>query len=579
MKDIKTILSRNREILVIPDGICVIGSDYSIVAFNEAGERITGYNASSVVGEPISLLFPDQASGKNIFGEALQGGETYTNLWVNIVCADASVKNVLASITPVWKNREKIISAVVVFRDTKEMSLMAEELSARTSELIDSQNKMEAVFNSNIEGTFTIDNDWTVTAFNNSAVTITGYTKEDAIGKKCWEIFKSPLCRNGCHMEKTMAKRKATIGNELVIQSATGKSIPIRVNSGILINNKNVKMGAVETFIDISEIKNLIEHISEKYQFGKIIGNSKSMEKTFSLFESVSQTESTVLLTGESGTGKELAARAIHFHSAQKNGPFIALNCSAFAESLIESELFGHEEGAFTGATKSKSGRFELANEGTLFLDEIGDISLPLQTKLLRILETKQFEKVGGSKSISINARIITATNKNLEEEIQAGRFREDLFYRINVVNIHLPPLRERIDDLPLMIDHFIQSFNKLFRKSIEGVSKDVYRIFTKYSWPGNIRELENVLEHCFVLCRGMVIEAEHLPEKISSNTKRTLTPSTSEHSPKRSEREMIIGVLEKHRWNKSRTAAELEIDPSTLWRKMKRLRIIAPEY
>jgi transcriptional regulator with PAS, ATPase and Fis domain len=286
-----------------------------------------------------------------------------------------------------------------------------------------------------------------------------------------------------------------------------------------------------------------------------------------------------VLLTGESGTGKELAARAIHFHSAQKNGPFIALNCSAFAESLIESELFGHEEGAFTGATKSKSGRFELANGGTLFLDEIGDISLPLQTKLLRILETKQFEKVGGSKSISINARIITATNKNLEEEIQAGRFREDLFYRINVVNIHLPPLRERIDDLPLLIDHFIQSFNKLFRKSIEGVSKDVYRIFTKYSWPGNIRELENVLEHCFVICRGMVIEAEHLPEKISSNTKRTLTPSTSEHSPKRSEREMIIGVLEKHRWNKSRTAAELEIDPSTLWRKMKRLRIIAPEY
>ena len=188
-----------------------------------------------------------------------------------------------------------------------------------------------------------------------------------------------------------------SIGNELVIQSATGKRIPIRVNSGILINNKNVKMGAAETFIDISEIKNLIQHISEKYQFGNIIGNSKSMEKTFSLFESVSQTESTVLLTGESGTGKELAARAIHFHSAQQNGPFIALNCSAFAESLIESELFGHEEGAFTGATESKSGRFELANGGTLFLDEIGDISMPLQTKLLRILETKQSEKVGGN--------------------------------------------------------------------------------------------------------------------------------------------------------------------------------------
>ncbi len=574
MKDIKTMLTRNREILVIPDGICVVSPDFTIVTFNQAAERITGYEARTVVGEQLSLLFPDTADGRDYVGDALRQGEPYSNLWLDIHCADGTVKNVLASITPVWKNRDRIISAVVVFRDTREMSLMAEELSARTSELIDERNKLEAVFNSNIEGTFTIDNDWNVTSFNNSAVAITGYRKDEAIGKKCWEIFRSPRCRNGCHMETTMARRKATIGNELVIQSASGKSIPIRVNSGILINNRNVKMGAVETFIDITEIKNLIEHISDKFQFGNIIGNSKPMEKMFSLFESVSQTESTVMLTGESGTGKELAARAIHLHSARKNGPFIALNCSAFAESLIESELFGHEEGAFTGATKMKIGRFELANGGTLFLDEIGDISLPLQTKLLRILETKQFERVGGTAALPINARIITATNKNLAEEMRAGKFREDLYYRINVVNIHLPALRERIEDLPLLMDHFIKGFNKLFTKTIEGVSKDVYGIFTQYAWPGNIRELENVLEHCFVLCRGAVIETEHLPEKITRSPGPQIVRAPAGQPLKKAEKETIVRMLEKHSGNKTLTAAGLGIDPSTLWRKMKRLGI-----
>ncbi len=575
MKDIKTILSRNKEILVIPDGICVISPDYTVVTFNQAAERITGYEARSVVGKQISLLFPDTDDGKDYVGDALRQGEPYSNLWLDIVCADGTVKNVLASITPVWKNRDTVISAVVVFRDTKEMSLMAEELTARTSELIDERNKLDAVFNSNIEGTFTIDNDWNVTSFNNSAVAITGFRKDEAIGKKCWEIFRSSRCRNGCHMETTMAKRKATIGNELVIQSASGKSIPIRVNSGILLNNKNVKMGAVETFIDITEIRNLIEHISDRFQFGNIIGSSKAMEKLFSLFESVSQTETTVMLTGESGTGKELAARAIHLHSARKNGPFIALNCSAFAESLIESELFGHEEGAFTGATKPKVGRFELANGGTLFLDEIGDISLPLQTKLLRILETKQFERVGGTTPLRINARIITATNKHLEEEIRAGKFREDLYYRINVVNIHLPALRERIGDLPLLMDHFIKEFNRLFGKSIEGVSKDVYRIFTQYAWPGNIRELENVLEHCFVLCRGSVIETEHLPDKLADTGAKTAIGQDAAHPLQHAERETILRALAKHGWNKKFTAADLGIDASTLWRKMKRLGII----
>lgn len=577
MTDIKTILGRNKETLILPDGICVVSVDHSIITFNEAAERITGYEASSILGRPIALLFSQRNGNANIFTETFNDGKTHSNLWVDIVCSDGTVKNVLASITPVWKNRETIINAVAVFRDTREMLQLAEELSATTSKLIDERNKLEAIFNSNIEGTFTIDNEWTVTSFNNSAVAITGYTRDEAIGKKCWEIFKSTRCRNGCHMETTMSTTKATIGNELAIVNASGTSVPIRVNSGILVNNKNVKMGAVETFVDITVIQNLIAHISQKFQFGNIIGNSKSMERIFRLFESVSQTGSTVLLTGESGTGKELAARSIHVHSAEKNGPFIALNCSAFAESLIESELFGHEAGAFTGATRSKPGRFELANGGTLFLDEIGDISMQLQTKLLRILETKQFERVGGTQSLPINARIITATNKDLEQEIRAGRFREDLYYRINVINIHLPPLRDRTEDLPLLIDHFIKIFNGHFRKSIDGITNDVYRMFTHYHWPGNIRELENVLEHCFVLCHGSVIGTEHLPDKFSGTGRRTAQHSATDEPLRVAEKDTIVRVLQKNAWNKKLTATELGIDASTLWRKMKRLAITPP--
>ena len=396
------------------------------------------------------------------------------------------------------------------------ISPLSEILAAKTQELIDQRNKFEAIFNSNIEGTFTIDKDWTITAFNNSAEKITGYKKEEAIGNKCWNIFASNLCRNGCHMEQTMNKGKSTIGNELEIVQKNGNKVPIRINSAILLNNKNEKIGAIETFIDISEIRNLSAHLDERYSYENIIGKNKELKKIISVLENVAQTDSSVLLTGESGTGKELAARAIHLRSPRRAEAFIAVNCSAFVESLIESELFGHEKGAFTGAIKTKVGRFELAKGGTLFLDEIGDLSLAVQTKFLRVLETREFERVGGTKSINMEARIIAATNKDLNKEIMEGRFRKDLFYRINIINIHLPSLRERKDDLPLLVSHFIDHFNEKFGKSVRQFSSAAYELLTDYEWPGNIRELENIIEHCFILCPGSIIQTEHLPKEYS---------------------------------------------------------------
>ena len=572
MKEVESIIDKNKEVMIIPDGIAVITTDCRIIVFNEAASRITGFSEDEVVSKNCKLLFGKSESELEYIHESILENRTFTNHPINITSKNGNIINVLASITPVNKSGE-IVSVVFVFRNTKEMLLLSEEIETKTLELIDQHNKLEAIFNSNIEGTFTIDDEWEITSFNNSAVKITGYKKAEAIGKKCWEIFNSSLCRNGCHMEQTMHKGKSTIGNELEIIHKNGKIIPIRVNSSILLNNKNEKIGAVETFIDISEIKNLSEHLTERFSYDNIVGKNKEFKQIICVLESVAQTDSSVLITGESGTGKELAARAIHLNSARRTGPFVAVNCSAFVESLIESELFGHEKGAFTGAIKSKIGRFELAQGGTLFLDEIGDLSLAVQTKLLRVLETKEFEKVGGNKTIKMDTRLIAATNKNIKNEISAGKFREDLFYRINVINVHLPPLRERKDDLPLLINHFINYFNEIFGKKIKQFSSSAYDIISEYNWPGNIRELENVIEHCFILCSGEIIQVEHLPKWLRS-TKDNIQIENNNYGRNNvleAEKAMIQTALRNNKWNKKLTANELKINPSTLWRKMKK--------
>lgn len=573
MKEVQQIIEKNKGAVIIPDGIAVIGKDLRIIVFNEAASRITGFVEEDIIGVECQILFRNCADSLKFIMESLSDNRVYTNIAINISDKTGNVKNVLSSITPIAKDGSAL-SVVFVFRDTNEMLSLSEELESRTYELIDQKNILDAIFNSNIEGTFTIDNKWNVTSFNASAEKITGYKKHEAIGKKCWDIFNSSLCRNGCHMEQTMRIGKPMIGNELEIMHKRGRKIPIRVNSGILMNNKNENIGAVETFIDLSEIRNLSEHLNDYFKYENIVGKNKEIKQIASVLESVSQTDSSVLLTGESGTGKELAARAIHLNSVRKTGPFVAVNCSAFAESLIESELFGHEKGAFTGAIRTKIGKFELAQNGTLFLDEIGDLSLGVQTKLLRVLETREFERVGGNKVIKINARIIAATNKELSEEIVSGRFREDLFYRINVINIHLPPLRERMDDLPLLINHFIGKFNQKFDKRIRQFSSDAYDKLMDYEWPGNIRELENVIEHCFVLCGGSVIRLEFLPKRLRERKNINAGCKDGVYGIKQAEKEVIINILNKNKWSRSKTARELNIDPSTLWRKMRKYNI-----
>ena len=319
--------------------------------------------------------------------------------------------------------------------------------------------------------------------------------------------------------------------------------------------------------------------LANRYKFENIIGVSRSMDKMYEIIERVSDSDSTVLILGESGTGKELVARTIHFNSPRKDGPFIPINCGAIPEGLLESELFGHEKGAFTGAVATRLGRFELANGGAIFLDEVGEMPPALQVKLLRVLQSREFERVGGTRTIKVDIRILAATNQDLEEALKSGKFREDLYYRLNVVQIHIPPLRERKDDIPLLLDHFVAFFNERKKKNIQGFSSDAMKLLMDYRWPGNVREIENLIERLAILKGSGIIEIQDLPEKIST------VPTTASGPISRFpdegvdltmeinefENRLILSAMEKANGVKSRAAHLLRLNRTTLVEKMKK--------
>jgi transcriptional regulator with PAS, ATPase and Fis domain len=337
-------------------------------------------------------------------------------------------------------------------------------------------------------------------------------------------------------------------------------------------------IGGVETFRDLSLVEELRREIHRQYRFGDIISKAPAMQRLFSILPEVAQSESTVLIQGESGTGKELLARALHSLSPRTKRPFVAVNCGTLPDTLLESELFGHVAGAFTDAKRNRLGRFAMAEGGTLFLDEIGDISPAFQSRLLRVLEEHCYEPLGSSKSVKTNVRVITASNKDLAQLVEEGSFRKDLFYRINVVKLWLPPLAERREDIPLLVGHFIQRFNKLRSKDIVALNQEALHIFMDHDWPGNIRELENAIEHAFILCRNGLIQPEHLPEHLRGQAASCPVSYGEGSSLKEIESRAIWEALERNQWRRMATARELDIDKNTLRRKMKRLGLIELE-
>jgi len=444
------------------------------------------------------------------------------------------------------------------------------------------ENYTQIILDSIADGVFTVNSDWKITSFNRAAEKITGIKQEEAVGRYCWEVFKASICEKGCSLKRTMETGHPIINQHIFIVNSKGDRIPISISTAILKDKKDKIIGGVETFRDLSDVEQLRKELAKKHAFFDIISKNREMQRLFEMLELVSGNDTTVLLEGESGTGKELFARAIHSLSHRKKGPIVTVNCGALPDTLLESELFGYKAGAFTDAKKDKPGRFSQAEKGTLFLDEIGDISPMLQMRLLRVLQEKVYEPLGSTKSETADVRIVAATNKNLGELVQKGLFREDLYYRINVVTLFLPPLRERKEDIPLLVEHFLRRFNTLRGKGIQGLSPKAMNILMSYDFPGNIRELENVVEYATVVCKDNLIRREHLPESLHQKIDLRRIPAPeqiteSKPSLKAVEKDIIYTALKKNNWSRKLTAAHMGIHPTTLWRKMKRLNLEVP--
>ena len=439
-------------------------------------------------------------------------------------------------------------------------------------------NQTETILESISDGVFTVNPDWIITSFNRAAEEITGVSRDEAIGQLCSDVFRSSMCGADCALRQTLKTGKPVIGKAGYIIDGYGERIPISISTAVLKDSNGKVIGGAETFRDLSEVEELRRELEGRGRVGDLVSRSPIMQKVFEVLPAIAASPSIVLVLGETGTGKELMARTIHTLSPQREGPFVAVNCGALPDTLLESELFGYKAGAFTGATKDKPGRFALAGDGTIFLDEIGDVSPALQIRLLRVLQERIYEPLGSVKSEKTNARVIVATNRDLSALMRQGEFREDLYYRVNVVRVELPPLRSRKEDIPLLVDQFIQRFNRLQDRFVQGMTAEALSLLMAHDWPGNVRELENVVERAFVTCGDGLIDMRHLPEELTSHSSRLVANSDMKSAHDLLDAQSITTALERNQYNRTAAARELGIHKTTLFRKMKKLGLPLPE-
>ena len=424
----------------------------------------------------------------------------------------------------------------------------------------------ELIFQSISDGVFTVDENRIITAFNRAAEEITGFESREAVGRHCFDVFRTEFCHSRCPLKDTLQHHDAVENARVSILTKEGCELPVSVTTALLRDQGGNVVGGVEFFRDLSDLEDLHRRLNEHKALADIVSVNREMQQLVQLLPDIAKSECNVLIEGPSGSGKELIAQVIHNLSPRNYGPYIRINCGALPASLLESELFGYEKGAFTDAKRDKPGKFCLANGGTLLLDEISEMDPALQVKLLRVLNDGEYQPLGSTRTMHTDARILAATNADLPARIAEGSFREDLYFRINVVEVRIPPLRERPEDVPLLVDHFLRKFRKKTRRSIDRVSPETLAALRRYSFPGNVRELENAIEHAFVMCHSDQIQPADLPGSIT----RAAAAVNGVSAGRRNEREVIAEALQRNQGSRSRTARELGMHRSTLWRKVR---------
>jgi PAS domain S-box-containing protein len=430
------------------------------------------------------------------------------------------------------------------------------------------QNKMrDEILDSIGEGLLTVDKNFKINFFNRAAEQITGYNREEVLDQFCKYIFKCDLCESKCPIGLILESGNNIYDFKSSIEIKNGSRKPIKLNAAILKNENEEPIGGVISFRDLSELEAIRKNPEQVNNFYGLIGHGKAMQEIFELIREISDSDAAVLIQGESGTGKEMVANAVQATSRRKSKPFVKVNCAVFPQTLLASELFGHIKGAFTDAVKDRPGRFEIANEGTIFLDEIAEMPLQTQVQLLRVLQEGTFERVGESIPRLTDVRIIAATNVDVKSALQSGKLREDLFYRLNVIPITIPPLRERREDIPYLVNGFIKEYSEIYRKEINDIAEQALNVLVSYYWPGNVRELENVIEYTVVRTKEKIISLDNLPSNIKLNYK---TKKPVEEFKQDNPSQLLL-LLEKHKWNKTKVAEELGIGRTTLWRMLKK--------
>jgi len=537
------------------EALFIVDNNFKISLFNEAAEVLTGYKGKEVIGKYCDEVFKANICGENcILLKSIKERRTIKRSGIFITRVDGTQFPVEVTASPLFIKGE-LAGGVEIFKD------------------ISFEVQMQTILENIGDGVFSVDNHFHIICYNPAMEKITGYSAAEALGRPCHEIFKSEFCHENCPVAQAITENKKIFNKHTYFVHKSGRKVPVSITVAPLRDSEGRLIGAVETVRDLSEILSLRKELNKDYRLGDIISKSPKVQEILKILPDIAESNSTVLITGESGTGKEVFARAIHDLSPRRNGPFIAVNCAAIPDTLIESELFGYKAGAFTDAKKDKPGRFALAKGGTLFLDEIGDLPLSLQVKLLRVLETHEYEPLGATKPEKADVRIIAATNQDLEELVKKGQFRQDLFFRLNVARIHLPPLRERKEDIPLLVEHFIQKFRASKGKNIIGITDEALKILMDYDFPGNVRELENIIEYCFIVCKEGLIYPEHLPEHLYK-PRRAEDSDLSFEKPmtlEEIEKIAILQALKRNNWKKLATCRELGISKDTLRRKLRK--------
>jgi PAS domain S-box-containing protein len=562
-RDISETVERDLIINAVADGVVTFDDQGAITSFNSGAERITGWEEREILGRACDELFfgADGVSACRCMEAQVKP--------CNIINQDGFVTDrdgynipISVSITPMLDAEQRAIGGVQTFRDNTEAL----------------QNKL--ILDSVADGVFTVDRNWQITSFNLAAEIITGWEREDAVGSFCSDVFHSSICGKNCAVAESLYTGKPVANRSITIENSEGKRVPVSISTAPLVDIVGNVIGGVETFRDLSVEETLRKQLMQRYTFDEVISKSPAMQRYFQILPDIAASDSSVLILGESGTGKGIMAEAIVHGSSRTDKPFISVNCGAIPETLLESELFGYRSGAFTDARKDREGRFAAADGGTIFLDEIGDIPHSLQVKLLRVLEERVYEPLGSNDSIKVDIRVIAATNRDLARLVEEGLFRDDLYYRLNVVNITLPPLRQRKEDIPLLIEHFIDKFRAEKQKDIAGVSDTVLKLLMQHPFPGNIRELENIIEYGFILCSGGYIQEEHLPDTLQTGTDgEPVQPAVIEPglTLEQIEKQTIHHSLQRNKWKKMMTCRELGISKDTLRRKIERYQLVNP--